>query len=156
MSNQSLATYLERLAVITGIPASELGLYRGDILIDNLWGGETKPDEGYSSPLEYYYLRQGRQWIASFGLYQFPSCCAFCVSTAASVVERHRRKGVNTLLNQLRQEIARLHGYTAIICTDVAGNIGERRTLAKEGWSDLYSVVNKRTKNQVIISIKEL
>lgn len=94
--------------------------------------------------------------VTSFRLVEFPGCCAILVSTGASVREEFRDKGINTLSNQLRQEIAKVAGYTAIICTDVVTNEPERRTLGKNGFEDIYFLTNKRTGNKLAVSIKEL
>lgn len=74
----------------------------------------------------------------------------------ASCTADYPEKVLNILANQLRQDIARSEGYTALMCTDVESNEPERRTLAHNGWHDIYGVVNKRTQNRVLLSLKEL
>ena len=158
--------YLEDLSKCVGEARRYLRLYRqGDkgpieITPQQAEQGYLKPDEGYGTKLNMYYVLDinphRTQMITSWALYQFPSCCAFCVSTQAFVNEKLRSKGINTLSNTFRQELAKDAGYTALICTDIATNYGERITLQRCGFQDIFSVVNKRTKNEVYISVKVL
>lgn len=96
------------------------------------------------------------QVITAFQLVKFPGCCAFIISTGTYVMKEFQGKGVNNLTNLLRQEIARYHNFTSIICTDVDDNVPERKTLARNGWKDIYQVTNKRTGHKVNITVKEL
>lgn len=90
--------------------------------------------------------------ISTFKLYRMPHCCGIIVSCNANVLERYRHKRVGTTLNNLRQDIARLLGYTVMVCTDVAQNEYQRRLLKTNGWKDLIDFKNKRTGNTVILS----
>lgn len=94
--------------------------------------------------------------ISTFKLYQLQHCCAFMVSCNALVREKYRGKRIGTILNQLRQDIGRLLGYSAIICTDIDKNTPQRKLLATNGWKDVYSVLNKRTKNLVHLAVINL
>lgn len=78
------------------------------------------------------------------------------VSCNALVKEKYRGKRIGTILNQLRQDIGRLLGYSAIICTDIDKNTPQRKLLATNGWKDVYSVLNKRTKNLVHLAVINL
>lgn len=117
-----------------------------------------KPDAGYGSRLHTYYVKTspGDETVTTFALYEFPSCCAFCVSTRVIVEPKFRSKGVNNVANKLRQAIARECGYSALLCTDVESNRPERHTLITNEFQDIYRIRNKRTTNTVIISVKEL
>lgn len=90
--------------------------------------------------------------IASFKLYPMINCCGIAVSTQAHVVEFWRNKGLGTVLNQVRQDIARADGYSLLLCTDVGSNTYQRKILAHNGWRDLTSFINRRTKNEVFVS----
>lgn len=94
--------------------------------------------------------------ITEFKLGQLHGCCGVCVSFNVIVNQTFRKKGINIIGNKLRQEMARICGYTVILCTDVEGNIGEEKTLLKTGWQKLYSFTNARTNNRVNISVKHL
>lgn len=96
------------------------------------------------------------KFIAGFQLKQFPGCCAFVISTQACTTHLYRKKGIGSILNLLRIDIARTLGYSSLICTDIESNIAQRKILAKNGWKDIHSVVNKRTNNNVFISVINL
>jgi len=94
--------------------------------------------------------------IASFELYKMPHCCAILVSCKSYVSEEYRNKRAGTILNQLRQDIGRLLGYSVLMCTDIEQNTHQRKLLATNGWQDIYNVINKRTKNRVYLSVINL
>lgn len=94
--------------------------------------------------------------ISSFELYKMPHCCAILVSCKAFVCEEYRNKRIGTVLNQLRQDIGRLLGYSLLMCTDIAQNVCQRKLLATNGWKDIYEVKNKRTGNTVFLSVINL
>lgn len=159
---ETYRTFLDEIARKLHYEPNRLNLYRlmnGKLHVaegDNALFEYLKPDWGHSSRLDPYFIMFDERRIAQFSLYQFPSCCAFCVSTGAYVEEQYRRRGINTIANRLRQWIAKEAGYSALICTDVANNVAERKTLAKNGFKDIYELDNKRTGNRVLISVKEL
>lgn len=94
--------------------------------------------------------------VASFTLTPFPGCCAFVVSTAACTYYPFEGKGVGTLMNQFRCELAYQLGYTGLICTDVERNAPQKKILTKNKWHDVYQVTNRRTNNVVNLSVKHL
>ena len=55
-------------------------------------------------------------------------------------------------MNTFRQDIARTLGYSSLMCTDIEQNVNQRKLLKTNGWKDIHSVINKRTKNHVYIS----
>jgi hypothetical protein len=109
-----------------------------------------------TAQLGYYEIFKDTIKVASFRLYQMPHCCAYVVSCNALVYEDFKNKGIGTLLNQLRQDIGIMLGYSSILCTDIESNTSQRNLLRRNEWIDVHSVVNKRTKNKVFISIKDL
>lgn len=94
--------------------------------------------------------------LASFELYEMPHCCAFLISCRSSVNEKFRNRRIGTVLNNLRQDIGRLLGYSTLLCTDIEQNKHQRQLLATNGWKDIYDVKNKRTGNRVYISVINL
>jgi len=117
--------------------------------------GEIIPEKKYNCDWmlgAYRMLVDGRQ-AASWKLYQLPHCCAICVSCNALVEPAFRGKRIGTTLNSLRQEIARLLGYSLLLCTDVTKNEHQRKLLKTQGWKDIYEVYNRRTTNNVVISV---
>lgn len=94
--------------------------------------------------------------LSSFELYKLPHCCAILVSCKAYVAEEFRGKRLGTLLNNMRQDIGKLLGYSVLMCTDIEANIHQRQLLATNGWKDIHDVKNKRTGNKVYLSVINL
>lgn len=162
-----VSEFLRKIAAAIQQPVDQLRLVRYDRYAnqsrgkwvevdDNNAESYLKPDYGYGAALSSYSVRLSGKDVLSFGLYQFPSCCAFCVSTGAVTNTGFRGRGLNIIANQFRQDLAKYFGYASLICTDVADNEPERKTLARNGFKDIHKVVNPRTGNTVIISIKDL
>lgn len=101
-------------------------------------------------------IRKKYEVISSWKLYELPHCCAIIVSCDAWVNFEYRKLGIGTILNKLRQDIGKELGYTTMLCTDVINNEAQRQILAKNGWTDIYHLTNKRTKNKLAISVKDL
>lgn len=101
-------------------------------------------------------LKNAFSFIAKFTLYEFPHCCAFMISCKASVAVDLRNKGVGTILNIFRQDLGKFLGYSSIICTDIEDNIYQRKILKKNNWKDIHLVNNKRTKNNVFLSVIDI
>jgi|SRR3990167_4200032 len=166
MTWETIDRYLKQVSAATSINRANLVLIRYGqdgkagivITAENCDSGYLKPDAGYSSKINLYQVQNAVTGtvIARWGLYEFPSCCAFCVSTQAFVDPSYRHKGVNKLSNTLRQDIARDLDYAALICTDIKTNTPERETLKANGFTDIYEIRNKRTRNDVVISVKAL
>lgn len=90
--------------------------------------------------------------VSTWKLYELPHCCAYLISCNVKVELQFRNKRVGTVLNMLRQDIGRLLGYATLLCTDVDTNTHQRQLLKTNGWTDIHSVRNKRTKNLVHLS----
>lgn len=153
-----ISGYIAALATLLNEPPADVTIRRqGHTLTDVNFPTYSKPDCVNSMEVAHpfkVYLKE--VCITQFNLVEFPGCCAFCISTGAVVFGNFRGRGINNLTNKLRQAIARDWGYTTIICTDRFDNEAERRTLATNGWTDIYSVRNRRTGNDICISVKQL
>lgn len=103
-----------------------------------------------------YFMTLNYKLIASWELYKLPHCCAILVSCRAHVKEEFRGKRVGTILNNLRQDIGKLLGYSTLMCTDIGQNVHQRQLLATNGWKDIHEVKNKRTGNKVYVSVINL
>jgi hypothetical protein len=114
----------------------------GDFVVKRMDDAASK-----SHPANYWDLV-----ISTFKLYRMPHCCGIVVSCNANVRETYRHKRVGTVLNNLRQDIARMLGYTVMLCTDIAQNEHQRRLLKTNGWKDVLDFKNRRTGNTVILS----
>lgn len=86
---------------------------------------------------------------AKWSLKQLPGCCGVCVSYHALVNENYRRKGLGTLLNKLRQQMAWEAKYTILLCTDIISNTPQQKILNKHSWKTLLEFQNRKTKNKV-------
>ena len=106
--------------------------------------------------LEFKIINIESEIISTFKLVQMIGCCGICVSTGVYVHNEYRNKGVNTILNNFRIDIAKELGYGLLLCTDVSNNTAEVKTLDKNGWKHIYNFKNPRTQNNINISIKEL
>ena len=100
-----------------------------------------------------YTVKVNDKRVAEWELYEMHHCCAIMVSCKAYVEKEFRNKGIGTILNNLRQDLGRHLGYSMILCTDIEQNVYQRKLLKTNGWQDIHSVVNKRTKNRVYISV---
>lgn len=94
--------------------------------------------------------------ISYFTLIELPGCCGICISTGTQVYNKYRNKGVNTLLNNFRIDVAKQLGYDLLLCTDVSNNTHQLKTLDKNNWEHIYNFNNPRTGNNLNISIKNL
>lgn len=120
---------------------------------------EIIPDKGdarWDFALGSYRLMLDGVESASWKLYQLQHCCAIAVSCNAFVKDTLRNRGLGALLNNLRQEICRGLGYSLLLCTDITSNKCQRALLKTNGWKDIYQVHNKRTGNDVVISVVNL
>ena len=72
------------------------------------------------------------------------------------VKSEYRNKGIGTLLNKFRQDVAQHQGYTILMCTDLDNNVPQKRILDSQGFQHIYQFINKRTKNLLNVSILKL
>lgn len=94
--------------------------------------------------------------VSTWELWQMKNCCGICVSTAVQVKEEFRKKGLGTLLNKIRQHIAKLDGYGLLLCTDVLSNKPQQKVLAANGWTCVQEFKNPRTNNKIGIHTVDL
>ena len=94
--------------------------------------------------------------ISRFELAQMLGCCGICISTGTYVHPEFRGKGVNSLLNNFRIDIAKDLGYGLLMCTDLKSNTPQMKTLDKNGWKHIHEFENPRTGNILNVTIKEL
>lgn len=99
---------------------------------------------------------EGHGQVSNFTLAEMPHCCAIMISCGASINYKYRNKGLGTLLNSFRMDIAKHLGYSLLMCTDIESNEPQRKILQKNGWRDVCSVVNQRTRNKVFVSVINL
>jgi|SRR5579871_1207961 len=94
--------------------------------------------------------------IAQFTIQQMLGCCGVCISTAARVYAPYTKRGLGTLLNEMRLGMAKRLGYGVMMCTDVSTSLGTKKILAANGWTTVWQFRNPRTGRTVIMSIRDL
>ncbi len=123
-------------------------------------GQETGNQIRYTRWLDWsegrYTVMLEKQVLSTFELYKMPHCCAILVSCKAFVGEKFRNKRVGTVMNNFRQDIGKLLGYSLLFCTDIEQNENQRKLLKTNGLKDIYRVINKRTNNIVYLSVINL
>jgi GNAT superfamily N-acetyltransferase len=80
-----------------------------------------------------------------FSLSMMPGCCAYCVSHDTIISQEYRNKGYGKKLQAVKKEIAKLLGFTAMICTVTSDNAAEIYILETHGWIKTNTIKNKRT-----------
>jgi ribosomal protein S18 acetylase RimI-like enzyme len=100
---------------------------------------------------EYKIYTPEGELVAYFKLSQIPGCCGICVSYNSGVDERFRSRGIGSILNSMRIQMAYEDGYTVLMGTTVETNGHELRILEKNGWRQISSFVNKRTRRTVLV-----
>lgn len=119
----------------------------------------------FERPHEEGWIRGGRSvagynsvtsFIASFQLSQVPTCCGLCLSSATYVHATFMKKGIGTLLMELKEKIAWDARYSVIMGTLTTNMEAERKIWKKFGWKEMSSWTNRRSGNTVIVGQKEL
>lgn len=98
-----------------------------------------------------FFLSTRTATIAEFTLVCMPGCCGIVISTRVKVDIRYRNKGIGTLLNQMRIQMAHDAGYGVIMCTDVIHNEPQQAILKKNNWWRAFMFPNPRTSNVVAL-----
>jgi hypothetical protein len=164
--NELFAPYKKKISELSGVPEDTITITINsnpvseyDWMLDDSKGISSVWHVSFLYPKKYIINeveRRVSEAIIRFTLYAFPGCCAFLISTNAYVNGDFTNRGIGTLANQLRIDIATALGYSAIVCTDVDTNTHQRKILAKNRWKDIFTIRNKRTNNIVHISVKQL
>lgn len=136
--------------------------YRNQIMTmfnATLVGLTKRPVESYMSKTQeegVYILWINAHIAAGFTLVCMPGCCGIVISTNCYVVQHYQCKGLGTLLNTMRKQIAWEMGYTVLMCTDVVDNAPQQRILSKNGWQSVFGFINRRSGNTVHADTFEL
>jgi hypothetical protein len=103
-----------------------------------------------------YRLILNNQLVSTFELIPMINCCGILVSTRSIVYDKFKNKGIGTILNSFRIDIARAMGYSLLLCTDVDNNDYQQKILLRNGWKNIFSFINQRTSNKVNIHVINL
>ncbi len=94
--------------------------------------------------------------ISRFILRGMPGCHGVCINHAVEVFDPYKNRGIGTILNDMRNEIARDLGYGVMVCTVVSTNIPQIRIMEKNFWQRMFEFNNLRTNNMVCFFKKDL
>lgn len=95
-------------------------------------------------------------YVTQFSLSGFAGQCALCISHSVVVDPKFHQKGINTIGIKLREELAYLAGYSGLICTDLVKSIPTERTLTGAKFGKVFTVKNRRTKNDIAVYVKNI
>ena len=99
-------------------------------------------------------IKMGNTQVASFSLYPFPGCQrGVVISTGSTVAAKFQKKGIGTLLNEMRLDIAKKWMYSLVICTDRLDNAAQQKILKKNGWRKVEEFVNLENKNKLALHV---
>lgn len=156
-------TPAQKIATIKSYYARELGKLLGTEDFKFIWrplqgdGRKSIFDPSFGFLSGWYQLAdQAGFEAAGFYLTQLPGCCGVLVSHNAHIVSGQRHKGLGTLLQAMRIDMAWVMGYTILLATDKVYNTYQRRIMAKHGWKDLTNFTNRRTGHVVAVSVLQL
>lgn len=130
------------------------------------WAVVRDYGNGYTFKLNYGYDYSSRQTfrlltlsgkvISEFTMRQMPGCCGIVVSTGSTVDPKYRGKGIGTILNELRKDIARANGFGCLMCTTILSNTPQQKILERNEWELVNTFNNPRTGNDLGVHIYNL
>ena len=94
--------------------------------------------------------------VCTFSMSEFPGCCGIVISHNTTVYKKYEGKGINTFLQEIKEDIAVSNGYSKMLATVVSTNEAEIHILEKAGWRKALEFVNKRTGNTVLTYLKDI
>lgn len=154
--------YLDKIKAIVGLGKKiNISMYTDSQMRSTFWDGGAGQSVFIAG---LYYVWLGDTYspnsdygtiIASFKLGQLDGCCGVCVSSGG-IVSSHQKKGLGTLLNKFRIEIARNMGFGLLIGTDTLKNEPQRKIFKKNGWKEAHLFNNPRTGNDVSVNVVDL
>ncbi len=109
---------------------------------------EALGDEGFfihSPKLDQFEVRSLRGPVAVFSLSPLPGCCGVVVSYYAATEPALQKKGIGSLLAEVRMDAARRKGYGQMLATVLSNNKTEQDILSKLGWVQVGEFRNPQT-----------
>lgn len=91
--------------------------------------------------------------VASWHFDQLQGCCGVIVSSGAVIYPSYAGKGWGTKFMAIKLKLAKYLGYTVLICTDTLHNTPQRKILKRYGFEDAFTFINRRTGNNVALSV---
>lgn len=97
--------------------------------------------------------------LSEWTMYELPGCCGIAISSGVRIYEPFKGRGLNHVFNKVRQRMAQLVGYGALIATSIADAEGlrpENATLRRRRFTAEEEFYNPNTGNNVILWFKDL
>ena len=95
-------------------------------------------------------------YVVRFSLSELPGCCGYLVSHNLRVAAEYHNRGIGKLFQEIKFEIARIFGYSYLMCTTTQHNTVENHILTQYGWKQTHSGKNARTGNQLYMWVKSI
>lgn len=94
--------------------------------------------------------------VVTFSLKELPGCCGVLVSYHTQVSHQFQGKGINSFLQEIKEQIARDNNYSCLMATVTSENKAQIHILEKFGWEKVSEFKNCRTSNTVLTFVKNL
>lgn len=107
---------------------------------------------------DYSYIRiliSEKESIAYFCMSTLPGCCAYLVLHDVLVFKKYRGLGIAQSLHPVKEFIADEGGFSFMMCTTRKDNPTQNHILEKTDWKKVHQGLNVRTKNDLIMWMKE-
>lgn len=85
-----------------------------------------------------------------FSLTRMPGCCGILVSHGTSVGYDLRNKGLGSLMQNMKEWIARRRMVGKMIATTLEGNEAQNHLMQKFNWKRTDMFINPKTHNRII------
>ena len=97
--------------------------------------------------------------LSKWTMYELPGNCGVAISSDIWINPEYRRRGLNHVFNKVRQRMAQLADYGALIATTIADTESvrpENATLRRREFTAEEEFCNPNTGNKVILWFKNL
>jgi len=115
-------------------------------------------NDDYRSDKTYPYI--GRLTIGNIlgvSFTEMPSCCGIVIASSFYVTGEHYfNESLWSILDRIAENMGYLLGYSSVFITDIDDNITHVNSLDKNNWTQVRSVVNSRTGNNIIVFTKDI
>ena len=154
--------FLGRIKTLCAITttANEAFDKRGLVIIPNYIAGENR----LSFKIVDTKSSDDDDVVGRWSMQELPGCCMFIVSTGMCIDPKLRGHGIAGFCQKLKEEIAKLLGYTYLLCTvaephyqrEMRKPNSQKYVLRQSGWVGIFSDINRRTDNDVTMYVKKV
>lgn len=143
LSNRIILDCKKSLAALLKEKAEEIYIRREAVVVE-VAGLGLGDYEVYSSEFKA---------LAVFTLIEMPHCCGILISCGSQLYSKV--PGVGKALNAFKLQIAKFLGYSLVIRIDKE-NPKQQKYLQESGWKEIHKFCNKKTKNNLVVSVKDI